>query len=269
MTLRIWVRGGGDLASGAVIRLWRAGWQVLVTELPEPMAVRRSVSFSQAVYDHYCKVEEATGVCAASASAVDNIFDQRKVAVMVDPEGEAANWFNADVELDARMTKRHSSVVLTDRVLRIGLGPGFVAGENCHAAVETKRGPDLGRVIWKGSTEADTRIPDTVKGFREERVLRAPVDGHFLALQPIGSILKKDQVIAEVEGQAIFAPFDGVLRGILQSGIAVLKETKIGDLDPRMEPALCWKVSDKALAIGGGVIEAILSWEVLRKRMWL
>jgi xanthine dehydrogenase accessory factor len=141
-------------------------------------------------------------------------------------------------------------------------GPGFTAGQDCHAVIETNRGPDLGRVIWQGQAQPDTGVPEQVGDFQAERVLRAPVDGKMLKPSvEIGTLLAEGDEIAQVAGEIVRAPFAGVLRGLMMDGLLVQRGEKIGDLDPRSDPQLCWKVSDKALAIGGGVLEAVLTWQ--------
>jgi xanthine dehydrogenase accessory factor len=264
MTLRILVRGGGDLASGVILRLHRAGWQVLVTELPQPLTVRRSVAFSQAVYDGQAQVEEV------SARRVEDYAEALKalaagvVPVMVDPRLAEKAAFAPHVLVDGRMRKTPPETGLDAAPLVLGLGPGFTAGVDCHAVVETNRGPFMGRVIWEGQAQADTGVPERVEGYQVERVLRAPADGVLEPAAEIGALLRAGQIIARVGGQPVAAPFDGVLRGLVQAGVAVGAGTKIGDLDPRGDPRLCWLVSDKALAVGGGVLEAVLAWKPIR-----
>jgi xanthine dehydrogenase accessory factor len=261
MTLRILARGGGDLASGAIIRLHRAGWSVLVTELAQPRTVRRGAAFAQAVYDGETVLEGVRarlvdglpGVLAAQAAGA--------IPVLIDPGVSILSAYEPDVVLDGRMLKRSPELSLDAAALIIGLGPGFSAGQDCHVVIETNRGPDLGRVIWEGQAQADTGIPERVGEYRSERVLRAPVQGQLRALAVIGAMLTLGDDVAQVDGERVRAPFAGVLRGIMMDGLTVQQGEKIGDLDPRGDPELCWKISDKALAIGGGVLEAVLSWK--------
>lgn len=255
--IKVLVKGGGDLASGAIIRLARAGFPILVLELPQPLAVRRLVSYAQAVYDGVAHVEETQARLVASGNEAWTALSGGDVAVMVDPEGQTAQWFQPDVILDARMTKSKAEDLPASGPFLVGLGPGFQAGRNCHAVVETKRGPFLGRVIWEGAAEEDTGIPDWVGPIQSERVIRAPRDGVFQANTRIGDHLVPDQLIGSVEGDALKASFEGVLRGLIQDGLWVQKDLKIGDLDPRLDPRICRLVSDKALAVGGGVLEAV------------
>jgi xanthine dehydrogenase accessory factor len=268
MTLRILVRGGGDLASGVVMRLYRAGWQVLVTELPQPRAVRRLVSFAQSVYDGQVMVEGIMGRRIETAAEIEMVLAAGEVPVLVDPSLASAAVFQPHVVIDCRMLKRppedHSFIA----PFEIGIGPGFTAGKDCHAVIETNRGPHLGRVIWSGSAQDDTRTPEKVGVHRGERVLRAPIEGPVAAVKPIGTLLKEGDIVARVAGAPVVAPFDGVLRGMIQDGIVAEAGEKIGDIDPRGDVRLCWLVSDKALSIGGGVLEAVLSWQPLRQVLY-
>ncbi len=275
MALWVLIRGGGDLASGVVLRLYRAGLQVLVTELPEPLMVRRKVSFAEAIYEGETFVEEAPARRAEDLERAISLARQRVVPVLVDPEAATLKSLRERVSndvpivlVDARMTKQRSELSLDSASLVIGLGPGFVAGENCHAVVETMRSHWLGRVIWQGAPEADTGIPDPVNDKGAERVLRAPAAGKVEALAEIGERLRKGQQVAAVSGQPVLAPFDGVLRGLVHPGLQVSQGMKIGDVDPRGDPRYCFLVSDKSLAIGGGVLEAILMRPEIRPHLW-
>jgi xanthine dehydrogenase accessory factor len=264
MTLRILVRGGGDLASGAVLRLWRAGWDVLITELIQPRTVRRLVSFSQAVYDGESRVEEAVAIRVDGFEQAQAVLAQRGIPILVDEQAAVRVNFHPHVLIDGRMRKRPSELPIDSAALMIGLGPGFSAGHDCHAVVETKRGPFLGRVMWQGTAEADTGIPEQVSGFQGERVLRAPAAGKLEPQASIGDHLHLGDPVARVAGIPITAPFAGVLRGLVQAGLTVAVDEKVGDLDPRDDARLCYLVSDKALAVGGGVLEAVLSFPALR-----
>lgn len=252
------MRGGGDLASGVALRCFRAGWKVLVTELEKPLAVRRLVSFGQAIYDLVSFVEEVQGVRVESMDEVDRVIASGNLPVVIDPECTMRQIFHPDVIVDARMQKKDPLFPFDEVPLYIGLGPGFVAGKNCHAVIETVRGPFLGRVIWEGAAEADTGLPDPVNGMRETRVLRSPTDGILTPIARIGDLVDQGDPIAEVNGQVVLSPFPGVLRGLVHEGVQVTRGMKIGDVDPRKDPRLCQLVSDKALAVGGGVLEAIL-----------
>lgn len=254
----ILLRGGGDLASGVALRLHRCGFRILVTELAQPLVVRRLVSFAQAVYQGEYMVEDVPCRLASNWNEAQVLLDQRVVPVMVDADSVVRLAAKPDVLVDARMIKKTPDLGCSAAELVVGLGPGFTAGKDCHAVVETMRGHFLGRVYWQGGAIPDSRLPEAVGEFKAERVLRAPAEGILKNNKEIGERVKKDEPICEVAGQVLKAPFDGWIRGLLHDGLAVEKGLKIGDIDPRDDERLCRLVSDKALAIGGGVLEAIL-----------
>jgi xanthine dehydrogenase accessory factor len=261
------IRGGGDLASGVALRLHRVGIQVVISELPQPLAVRRMVSFAEAIYSEVTEVEGVTAQKVedpADTSSVWQILSQGRIPVVVDPAVKVNTWLHPPVLVDARMKKSVEGALPDAVKLFIGLGPGFIAGDNCHVVIETNRGHMLGRVIWDGAPQSDTGVPDRVGEKQEERVLRAPVDGVLRAMAQIGDHLEGGDLVAEIAGHDIQAPFSGVLRGLLYSGVKIRKGVKIGDIDPRDDARYCSMVSDKSLAIGGGVLEAILSRPELR-----
>jgi xanthine dehydrogenase accessory factor len=272
------IRGGGDLASGVALRLHRAGLRVMITELPRPLVVRRLVSFAEAVYNEQITVEGSTACLAQTLDDSLTMIDRGIIPVLVDPQANILQTIKSNLQspipnlylilIDARMTKRPPELGIGDAELVIGLGPGFSAGENCHAVIETNRGHSLGRVIWDGPAEADTGQPEAVAQRRAERVLRAPAAGIFTSHVHICDHLETGQLIAEVSGESILAPFTGVLRGLLHPGLEVFPGMKVGDLDARDDPRFCRLVSDKSLAIGGGVLEAILSRPRLRPFLW-
>jgi len=266
--MTVWVRGGGDLATGVAYRLFRAGLNLLITEVPNPLAVRRLVSFSEAVYQGMVEIEGVQAVRVRDVNSVYKSWKARQIPVLIDPPGNIRLALQPQVLVDARMTKKPPDLGMDAAPLVIGLGPGFTAGENCHAVIETMRGHTLGRVLWEGSPRPDTGIPELVNGRGNERVLRAPIDGEINTIVTIGEHVKAGQMIAEVGGQPILAPFDGVLRGLLRAGNQVKKGLKVGDVDPRKDPEYCRMVSDKSLAIGGGVLEAILTKGELRAVLW-
>lgn len=263
----IFIRGGGDLASGVALRLHHAGLHLLITEHPQPLAVRRLVSFAEAVYRGSFTVEDVTARLIQSLDEAPKIIADGEIPILTDPTFEKILHHPLAI-IDARMTKRPPDLSLHAAPLMIGLGPGFIAGENCHAAIETNRGHFLGRVIWDGAPEADTGTPGTVAQHQNERVLRAPMEGLFSSRVKIGERVSKGQVIAEVESHEIIAPFDGILRGLLHDGLPVQRGLKVGDIDPRNDPRFAFQVSEKSLAIGGGVLEALLSRPQIRERLW-
>jgi xanthine dehydrogenase accessory factor len=258
------IRGGGDLASGVALRLHHAGFNVIITELPQPLAVRRAVSFSEAVYEGKWKVEQVTSALVNSAEQIHTAFTRDEIPVLIDPELKLVSTFDLrpSTIIDARLLKHAPSPLTGSAPFTIGLGPGHTAGENCHAVIETQRGHTLGRVYWSGSASPDSGQPEG----DPRRVLRAPASGTLNGYAQIGEHLEPGQVIAEVNGEKISAPFPGVLRGLIHPGLEVKKGLKIGDLDARDVREYCFLVSDKALAIGGGVLEAILRYQVSGSR---
>ena len=258
------VRGAGDLASGAIYRLHRGGFPVVVTELPAPLAVRRAVAFAEAVYAKEVTIEGIVGCRVETANEVPDVLARGHVPVLVDPEARIREEVRFSVVVDGIMAKRNTGTRLTDARLVVALGPGFTAGVDAHAVVETARGHTLGRVYWSGTALPDTGIPGTVKGRAKERVLRAPCDGHVQPRVHIGDTVDEGQVVCTVEGEPVRAPFAGVLRGIIHPRVPVRKGMKIGDVDPRARPEHCFTISDKSLAVGGGVLEAVMSAPQIR-----
>ena len=257
------IRGGGDLASGVALRLHHAGFQAVILELPKPLAVRRSVSFAEAVYEGSQTIEGVTARLA-SADQIMVTLELDEIPVLIDPEANILrNSFvtspQSTIVIDARLLKSTPEKLGSKFALHIGLGPGFIAGKNCDAVIETQRGHTLGRAYWDGSAHADNRQPDGDL----RRVLRAPTDGQMSPRARIGDHLEAGQIIAEIqtvnaETIQINSPFKGILRGLIHPDVGIKKDMKIGDVDSRDDPALCTLISDKALAIGGGALEAAL-----------
>ena len=252
------IKGAGDLASGIACRLLRSGFQVVMTEIPQPTAVRCTVAFSSAVLNGKICIEDLEGELAADPQEALQIASGGKAAVLVDPECKCLSQLRPDVLVDAIIAKRNTGTKKTDAPIVIGVGPGFIAPEDCHCAVETKRGHNLGRVYYEGSPIPNTGVPGIIGGYGLERLVRSSVDGIFDPRAEIGDIVSKGQVVAEVNGQPVRAQIDGVLRGLLPAGTPVTAGMKAGDVDPRCEVAHCFSVSDKARSIGGGVLEGIL-----------
>ncbi len=252
------IRGAGDLASGIALRLHHAGLQIVMTDLPKPTAIRRTVCFSQAILFETMRVEDVTARFAASPDEVPHILASREIAVLADPDAACISVLHPAAVVDAILAKRNLGTKITDAPCVIGVGPGFTAGVDCHACVETMRGHTLGRVITNGSPLPNTNIPGLIGGFAGERVLRAPADGVFRQLLDIGASVRQGEVAGMVGDAPMRCQIDGMLRGILADGTPVFKGMKAGDVDPRGVREYCDLVSDKALAIGGGVLEAIL-----------
>ena len=252
------IRGAGDLASGIALRLWRSHIRVVMTDIPQPTAIRRTVCFSQAILHGEMTVEGVTARRAETAAEALTLLETGVIPVLPDPEGACIPLLRPDAVVDAILAKRNLGTRITDAPVVIGVGPGFTAGVDCHAVVETMRGHYQGRVIHDGAAIPNTGIPGLIGGFAGERVLRAPVEGVFHQLLEIGAQVKMGDVAATVDGVPMACTLDGVLRGILADGTPVFKGMKAGDIDPRGEAAHCYSASDKALAVGGGVLEALL-----------
>ncbi len=257
--LLVVVKGGGDLGSGVAWRLHRCGFRVVILEQPQPTVIRRAVAFASAVFEGEVTVEGVRGRRAALGE-VEGLLAQGMVPVLVDPEARSLGVLQPAVLVDAIVAKRNTGTQITDAPLVIALGPGFCAGRDCHAVVETARGHFLGRVYWQGEALPNTGIPGEIAGVGEERVLRAPADGRFEALAEIGDRVEAGQVVARVQGEPVVTRIHGVLRGLLHPGLQVRAGQKVGDVDPRGERRFCFTISDKALSIAGGVLEAIGTW---------
>jgi xanthine dehydrogenase accessory factor len=266
------IKGAGDLASGVAYRLKRAGFTLIMTELPTPLLVRRTVCFGEAVYSGETTVEGIVARRVDTLEEAQQLAHSELIPVLVDPDPAITARLKPQVVIDAIMAKVNTSTTIQDASLVVALGPGFTAGKDCHAVIETNRGHWLGRVIYSGGgptgngqAESDSQTPGQVKGHTADRVLRAPAAGHVVARAQIGDTLEAGQLIATVNGHEIRARFAGVLRGLVHPAVSVTPGFKIGDLDPRGEVSHCFTISDKSLAVGGGVLEAILASSVIRE----
>jgi xanthine dehydrogenase accessory factor len=257
-TQQVIIKGAGDLATGVAARLWRCGFPVIMTEIERPLTVRRTVSFSEAIYEGVTRVEDLTARRVEGLSEIHSMLDQGILPVVIDPAAEIVQKMNPMVLVDAIIAKKNIGTHIHDAPLTIGLGPGFVAKKDVHAVVETNRGHNLGRVIWEGAAEPNTGVPGKIGGFGARRVVRAPAPGVFQGLRHIGDLVQEGDIVAHIDQTPVPAPITGVLRGLLHDGVTVHKNMKSGDIDPRGIREHCWTISDKALAIGGGVLEAIL-----------
>ena len=253
------LRGGGDLATGVAWHLTRQGWPVVVLELPEPLTVRRTVAMSTAVTEDEITVQGIRGVLVGSPEQALATAGEGDVAVLVAPDLVPLGSLRPAIVVDARLAKRNIDTSIDDAEVVVALGPGFTAGIDCHAVVETMRGPNLGRVIWSGRAQPDTGTPAELGGRSADRVVRAPADGRVEWRVAIGDVVTGGQPLGEVGDATVRAPFDGVVRGAIRNGMRVHAGLKIGDVDPRGDPSACWQISDKALAVGGGVLEAVLA----------
>jgi xanthine dehydrogenase accessory factor len=261
------IRGGGDLATGVAARLWRSGFWVVITEIEQPLAVRRLVALAEAVYAKEWAVEDLRARRAEHVAEARVVLGQGVIPVLADPEAACRGELRPAALVDGRMRKLPPELGIDSAPLVIGLGPGFVAGETCHAVVETNRGHQMGRVIWNGTTEPDTQVPDPVGGQAANRVLRAPDTGVFVGKVRLADRVSRGALLARVGQSELRAPFEGIVRGLLHDGVKVSRGLKVGDLDPRSNPAVCRLISDKALAVGGGVLEALLTRPEIRRQL--
>lgn len=252
------IRGAGDLATGIAHRLYRCGFKIIMLEVRQPMAIRRRVALSEAVYDGTITVEGVTARFAQDVAQALKIISENSIAVLIDPEARLLDELKPLALVDAIMAKKNLGTSMDMAPIVIGVGPGFCAGLDCHAVVETQRGHNLGKVIFSGRARENTGIPGEILGFSKERVIYAPADGKIKVFHDIGSTVKAGCVVAEVSGTPVEASIDGVVRGMIRDGTEVFKGMKIGDVDPRQIVDYCYTISDKARAIGGGVLEAIL-----------
>ena len=254
----IFIKGAGDLATGVAWRLHNCGFQVVMTDIARPTAVRCTVAFSRAVYEGAAEIEGVTARLARDPADALRITGEGEIAVLVDPEAAAIETLRPPVVIDAVLAKRNLGTRITDAPVVIALGPGFTAGADCHAVVETKRGHYLGRVIYAGSAIANTGVPGDIGGYTSERIIRAHADGPFAPAAMNGQLVRAGDVVARVEGEPVRALIDGVVRGMLPEGTPVTRGMKSGDIDPRGIVEYCHTISDKARAIAGGALEAVL-----------
>ncbi len=258
--LVIVIKGAGEMATGVASRLFRAHFrQILMLETAAPLAIRRRVSFCEAIHDHTMAVEGIEAVKVSEEYEVLQAWAAGRIAVQVDPKWDSIREFKPDVLVDAILAKRNLGTSIAEASLVIALGPGFVAGKDCHIVVETNRGHNLGRLITAGMADPNTGIPGTIGGFTKERVLRAPDEGLFITGRQIGDAVRTGEVIGRVGNAQITAQIDGILRGLIRPNFPVTVGLKIGDIDPRGDRGFCDTISDKARAIGGAVLEAILA----------
>lgn len=258
------VRGGGDLATGTVYKLYQCGYEVLVLETARPTAIRRNVSFCEAVYDGSCAVEGAVCRKADTKEQCIKAWKEHEIPLMTDPDGEIIKEMKPEAVIDAILAKKNLGTAKDMAPLTIALGPGFCAGKDVDYVIETKRGHQLGRVIAQGSAIANTGVPGMIGGYGAQRVIHAPASGNIQVLSEIGSIVKKGQTLARIGEVNVTAALDGVLRGMIRDGFEVEKGLKIADIDPRIEEKEnCMTISDKARCIAGGVLEVLV-----RHRIW-
>jgi len=259
--LVVLIRGAGEMASGVAHRLHRSHFKTCMLEIAHPLAVRREVSFCEAVYDGEKEVEGVRATLISKPGEIETSWMKKVIPVLIDPEVKRLKDFlKPDVLIDAIMAKKNLGTHIEDAPLVIGLGPGFTAGKDVHVVIETNRGHHLGKMILKGEAEPDTGIPGDVGGYTIERLLRTMKKGIFHPQKTIGEKVTRGTVVAVVDDYPVIAQTSGVVRGLLREGIEVKKGMKVGDLDPRGRKEHCFTISEKARAIGGGALEAILYW---------
>jgi xanthine dehydrogenase accessory factor len=259
--LVVLIRGAGEMASGVAHRLHQSHFKICMLEIDQPLAVRREVSFCEAVYEGEKVVEGVRAKFISKPEQIPSLWKAGKIPLLVDPDlKKTTHYLRPDILIDAIMAKKNLGTKIDDAPLVIGLGPGFTAGKDVHLIVETNRGHHLGKVIRNGTAEQDTGTPGDIGGYTGQRVLRTMKKGVFHPHKAIGDKVNKGSVVAVIDDFPAIAEISGVVKGLLHEGIEVKKGMKVGDIDPRGKRELCFTISDKARAIGGGVLEAILSW---------
>ena len=256
--MMILIKGAGDLATGIAYRLKKSGFDIVMTEIDKPTTVRRTVAFSQAVFDNEIVIEGIKGVKVNNINEIYKEINQGNIPIIIDGKAEIIKELKPDVVVDAIIAKKNLGTSIDDAPIVIGVGPGFEAKVDCHLVVETKRGHYLGKVIEEGSAIPNTGVPGNIGGYTKERIIRASSNGKIKPVVSIGDFVKKGDIVAYVDGVEVLAQIDGIVRGMLQEGIEVFKGMKSGDIDPRCEKDHCFTISDKARSIGGGVLEAIM-----------
>ncbi len=251
------VRGGGDLATGIIYRLWKVGFSVLCLEVEKPLVIRRTVSAAQAVFDGCCSVEDMQVKRIQSIDEFTNSQNCKDPCILIDPEGKSIWELEPQIVVDAIMAKRNIGTDIKMADIVIGIGPGFCAGRDVHAVVETKRGHYLGRVIYNGSAQPNSGVPGIVMGYGRERVIYANSEGRFVPEKEIGDYVNSGDIIGSVGGEKLQAPIGGVIRGLIHESIYITNGLKMADIDPRGEKKHCFTISDKALSVAGGVLEAV------------
>lgn len=257
------VRGGGDLATGTIYKLKKSGFPILILEVANPSAIRRNVAFCEAVYQKTQTVEDMTCYLAESVKQAEALLREGKLAVLVDPKGDAISALKPLAVVDAILAKKNLGTHRNMAPITVALGPGFTAGGDVDAVIETQRGHDLGRVLWNGCAAPNTGIPGLIGSYGKERVIHCPAKGILRNVKHITDRVSKGEVIAVVETESgtipVTAALDGILRGLIRDSYPVTVGFKIADIDPRPEAySNCFTISDKARCIAGGVLEAIL-----------
>lgn len=259
------VRGGGDIASGIIQKLYRVGFKILILEVNTPSSIRRKVCFSEAIYDGNAVVEDIKSTFCKSEEEIKKAWEEDIIPVVIDTKGEYIKKLKPQIIVDAILAKKNIGTTIDMAPLVIGVGPGFYATKDCDLVVETMRGHNLGQIIFQGSALKNTGVPGKIKGYDKERVIYSENSGKIKNIKEIGDIVKKGDVIAQIGENKVLATIDGVLRGLIRDGYEVSEKFKIADIDPRIEEQKnCFTISDKARAIGGAVLEGIF----IRRDLW-
>jgi xanthine dehydrogenase accessory factor len=253
------VRGGGDVASGVVQKLHRSGFRVIILEIKQPTSIRRTVCFSEAVYAGKMVLEDISCILAENEDEIYNAWHMDQVPIVIDPEGDYINKLKPDIVVDSIIAKKNTGMSMNHAPITIAVGPGFTAGKDVDAVIESNRGHNLGRIIFEGEAAPNTMTPGNIDGFTWERAIYSPCKGTLRTSHKIGDLVKKGETVATVDGEEVKTKIDGILRGILRDNTYVTESFKVGDVDPRVdEIENCFTISDKARAIGGGVLEAVM-----------
>lgn len=255
----VFIRGAGDLATGIAVRLHNAGFAIVMTDLEQPLAIRRTVSFCSAIQEKRYTIENVHAVSVSSIQEVRHAIQQNEIPIFANGEELIKKELSPDIIIEATLAKRNLNLTAKDARIVIAVGPGFTAPQDCHAVIETKRGHYLGKIYYNGSAIPDTKIPGNIGGYTKERLLLAPADGTLNTKVEIGSSVHAGDIVATVNNEPMIAQISGMVRGLLPNGTIVTKGMKSGDIDPRNEKDYCYSISDKARAISGSVLEAILS----------
>ena len=258
------LRGGGDIASGIAQKVFRSGFPIIITETQNPTMVRRTVSFAECIYSGRMEIEglfsekvEGNTIEEKFDSAI-KLLKKNTIPVLVDPKCEILGFANPKILVDAILAKRNLGTKKEHAQIVIGVGPGFDAGSDCDAVIETARGHDIGKIIFTGYASANTGVPGPIGGYTTERLLRSPESGKFKSIKKIGDEVSKGDLVAKVDEFEIFSEIPGVIRGLIRDDLSIPKGFKVGDIDPRAKPEHCMTISDKSRSIAGGVLEAIL-----------
>lgn len=257
--MKVVIRGGGDLATGVAEVLYQSGFKILILDIEKPSSIRRSVCFSEAIYDGIIQVENIICKKVENENDIEKCWNEKIIPIMVDEKGEIIKKIKPNVVVDSIIAKKNLGTTKEMAPITIALGDGFEAGKDVDIVVETMRGHNLGRVITSGRAMKNTGIPGEIKGVSKDRVIYSLANGRFSSVKKIGDTVQKDEIIGYVGDVEIRGKISGVLRGIIREGYEVIENMKIGDIDPRIEEKNnCFTISDKARSLGGAVLRAIM-----------